>query len=577
MRKSLLTLGLALCGAGLAVAQSTIYEGLSFNSVSPNGNWLGHNMENAAFLMDRSTGNTWYFVDDSAYVGSYFIGYGHSVTNEGMFVGAVQEANENAMWGSYADAAYFKNGVWTKLPQLSGRENGVNSANAVTPDEWRMCGAQGPQGANFGKDELMLYPAVWTKNANGEYEVQALPYPEKDFTGRAPQYITAMDISADGKTIVGQVMDCSGYYCYPILYKQNESGEWSYQLFATDLVWDASRLGELPELGEQPTSPNVDEYLSEEDYARYVEAYNYYYECLDKCYSGDMSWDELPPYPSKSEYISDEEKAAAYNAALDAYNVANNAWYEAFVAFDEKLAEITTGASFMFNSVNLSPNGKYALLDLTTPDPDGDPMAWTPEMLYKNMVFDLTSDSLSYTTTNTDDKLSNSIYNDGMFVVCSPANDYTRNSYVGFVGKEDVVPVEDFLAAAGDSAAVSFLNESCVFDKVEYVWNDPTGMYDELTVPGVLVTGTGLFSAEGNTYVSWYQNPTNNAICTMVIDLAQSVSGIESATAADSEATVIRREYYNLQGQRIAAPQTGLYLEKTVTNKGIITKKCLKK
>ena len=291
---------------------------------------------------------------------------------------------------------------------------------------------------------------------------------------------------------------------------------------------------------------------------------------IEESYPDDLPAVKVPEYISK-------EKAAAYNAALDAYNVANNKWYEAFVAFDDKLAEITTGASFMFNSVNLSPNGKYAILDLTTPDPDGDPMSWKPEMLYKNMVFDLTSDSLSYTTTNTDDKLSNSIYNDGMFVVCSPANDYTRNSYVGFVGKEDVVPVEDFLAAAGDSAAVSFLNENCIFDKVDYVWNDSTGMYEEVTIPGVMVTGTGLFSAEGNTYVSWYQNPTNNAICTMVIDLAQSVSGIESATAADSEATVIRREYYNLQGQRIAAPQTGLYLEKTVTNKGVITKKCLKK
>ena len=97
-------MGLALCGAGLAVAQSTIYEGLSFNSVSPNGNWLGHNMENAAYILDRSTGHDWYFVDDTAGVGSYFIGYGHSATNEGMFVGAVQEANENASWGSYADA-----------------------------------------------------------------------------------------------------------------------------------------------------------------------------------------------------------------------------------------------------------------------------------------------------------------------------------------------------------------------------------------------------------------------------------------------------------------------------------------
>ena len=578
MKKSLLTLGLALCGAGMGFAQNTgaIYEGVFFTSASPNGNWLGYNENYAALLYDRSNQKEYVFFDET-YMSGYFIGYGHSVTNGGMFVGAVQETNEEAAWGIYADAAYFKDGEWVKLPQLSGRENGVNSANAVTPDEWRMCGAQGPEGAKVGKDELMLYPAIWTKNAEGNYEVQALPYPTKDFSGRAPQYVTAMDISADGKTIVGQIVDCSGFFCYPILYQQNANGEWSYRTFATNQLWDESRLGELPVLPEEPSYPNVDDYLSAEDLAAFQAAYDYYNECLDKCYSGDMEWSELPPYPSKNEYISDETKLAEYNAAMDKYNEESNAWYEALMEYKDKLAEITTGANFVFNNVKISPNGKYALLDLSTPDPNGDPDdVWNTAMFYQNEVFDLTTAEPTMYSNSSTDKFSNAVYNDGTFIACSPTDSYSRCSYVGRVGQDEMQPVEEYLAAAGETAAADFIKEYCAFDMVDYVWNDETQMYEEVTIPGVLVSGTGFFTSEGKTYVSWFQDPATNSPCSLVLDLSNPVAGIHNAVAAESEGNVIGREYYNLQGQRIAAPVQGVYLEKVLTDKGAVTYKRMK-
>ena len=62
----------------------------------------------------------------------------------------------------------------------------------------------------------------------------------------------------------------------------------------------------------------------------------------------------------------------------------------------------------------------------------------------------------------------------------------------------------------------------------------------------------------------------------MVLDLANPVAGIHNAVAAEGEGNVIGREYYNLQGQRIAAPTQGVYLEKVLTDKGVVTYKRMK-
>ena len=51
-------------------------------------------------------------------------------------------------------------------------------------------------------------------------------------------------------------------------------------------------------------------------------------------------------------------------------------------------------------------------------------------------------------------------------------------------------------------------------------------------------------------------------------------SGIEDASLADGRIT--RREYYNLQGQRIAQPVKGIYLEKVITTNGTRTYKRVK-
>lgn len=578
MKKSLLTLACALLCSGAAVAQGSgvMYEGLNFTNVSPNGRWLTENKQGVmAYIFDSQTKENWTFFDENN-LSTWFIGYGHSVTDEGMVCGSTQVYNEEAGWGYYSDAAYFKGGEWHVLPQLSGRETGMNSANAVTPDEYRICGAQGVDNSSYDKDNLMMYPVIWTKSANGEYECQALPYPTRDFTNRTPQYVTAMDISADGKTVVGQVVDYSGFYTYPIVYNEKADGTWTYRLVNTSLVWDQSKLDALPAVPDQPTYPNVDDYMSEQDMADYNAAYDYYYECYYQCVAGDMDWSELPQFPSKNEYISDETKKAEYEAAMDQYQIDNDAWYEAFSNFQDALQEATTGASFVFNQTSLSPNGLYYLTCMSAPDPNADPDDFWAPSLSLPKVLDLSKED-GVSTIAATDKLTANILNNGRYLVTSPASSYARNAYVANVGSEEVTPLVDWLNEMGQNTAAEFLKTNCVFDITDYAWNDETGSYEEVVLADSLITGTPIFSGDGKHIVSWYENPETNAIDTYVLslDISDEAAAIEGVKA-DEEATVIGREYYNLQGQRIAAPVEGVYLEKVITSKGTHTNKCVK-
>ena len=425
-------------------------------------------------------------------------------------------------------------------------------------------------------DRLMLYPVVWTLNADGVYVCQELPHPTKDFTGRVPQYVTAIDISADGNTIVGQMVDYSGFYIVPILYTRNAEGAWSYQLLAEDQVYDKEKAANLPEWVEQPVQPKAEDYMSPADVDAYNAAVEDYNEAYQRCVAGDLDWSELPEYPEKGFYISDEVKAAAYAAAVEQYNEDNAAWYAAFEAFDEALTEVTTGKSFEFNSIHITPNGKYILTDLKEPDPDPDPMAWFPESIYTNCVFDLTKVDTPMLTTSSN-MLSTGILDNGFFVVAAPKSDYARSSYVATPGSNHLTPIADWCKASGNTAAGEYITSEMLFDLINYVWDEASESYVEETVSDSLITGTGIFSADGKTFVTWLQDPGTNEFVTYTVNLENSVlNGIQSVKHSATEQNVLRREYYNVQGQRIAAPIQGVYFEKIITADGAITKKHLK-
>ena len=246
-----------------APAVGCMYEGLPFNNASANGKWLVSNVQSAVYIFDVDGNKVYEFMDEN-YVDAYFAGYGRSVTNDGMVVGMMQKLVDPETYTSETNAAYFKNGEWVVLPQMSGVKAGMNAAHACTPDGRVICGALAPDGVNLGSSgQALLFPVVWTRGADNQYVCEKLPCPEKDFTGRFPQYITAMDISDDGNAIVGQIRDYSGFYIVPILYNRNSEGQWSYQVVAGDVVYDAEKFKNLPAWKESPDYPEQGDYITD--------------------------------------------------------------------------------------------------------------------------------------------------------------------------------------------------------------------------------------------------------------------------------------------------------------------------
>ena len=132
-------------------------------------------------------------------------------------------------------AAYVKGGEWHLLPVPYPEH--TNLAHGITPDGKVICGVVGNDDVSLDATNIMSLPAVWYLQDDGTYgEPVVLPHPEKDFTGRVPQYVSAISISDDGKTVVGQVRDYRGSMEEPIVYTCNDKGEWSYTLICPELI-----------------------------------------------------------------------------------------------------------------------------------------------------------------------------------------------------------------------------------------------------------------------------------------------------------------------------------------------------
>lgn len=581
MKKTLLTMACLLLGGMMAWAQKAapavgcMYEGVPFNNASANGKWLVSNVQSAVYIFDVDGNKVYEFMDEN-YVDAYFAGYGRSVTNDGMVVGMMQKLVDPETYTSETNAAYFKNGEWVVLPQMSGVKAGMNAAHACTPDGRVICGALAPDGVNLGSSgQALLFPVVWTLGADNQYVCEKLPCPEKDFTGRFPQYITAMDISDDGNTIVGQIRDYSGFYIVPILYTRNSEGQWSYQVVAGDVVYDAEKFKNLPAWKESPDYPEQSDYITAEEQAAYDAAEKAYWELYQRCQDGDADWDDLGEYPEMENFMSEAERQA-YQAAVSQYYADLATWEPIKQAYDAALDEGTTGKSCLFNSIHLSPDGRYILADFSEPDPNADPFSWVPSALYSNYVVDVSKDDKAVYVTKTN-MVSTGIQNNGNYIVAGPASDMARSSYVATAGSEKVTPIIDWCRAQRKTAAANFMDENLHFEVTNYIYDPETGMESEEVVGDSLITGTALFTADGEHIVSWFSNPTTYQYVSYTIDLSdEAQSGIRGVEVAEGEAQVLRREYFNLQGQRIAAPTKGVYLEKVTTNKGSFTRKQLR-
>lgn len=585
MRKSLLTA--ALAAMAMTSANAQVYDNIQdyeFDCISDNGQFISASNINAGVtIINRYTGQQYDFSDPT--MATIYSCWG--ISNNGIAVGN----------NGYC-ACYWKDGKEIELPQPAegdAAHNAMGNAFSVSANGKYIIGGVST-GTGFSADNLMMEPVIWTLQADGTYTYEVLPYDKTDFSGRAPQYISAQCITEDGKFVVVQVRDYSGNVVYPIFYTKQDDGTWTRKTFGAGLFWDEEKIAALPEMPVDPSKeiPNPVTYFTKQDSIDYNKAVDEYSAALDQCQQGILDWSELPEYPQYWMFIS--EKRDQWVADSTAYMAKANKYTNDIIDYLEKFQAALYNKSIAMNQWSMSTNGKYVATAMEDKN-----LRYTYPA-----YFDLTGEEPQLKLIESiTDGLASSVSNNGTLIANAPALEYTRNASVINITEKDAQPVPfyDYIAAR-DAKAGEFL-------KTNYSFNVPVsngsgdggdwgdGGFDEgglfsakknirpmdyVIVPDSIVTGTVSINSDATIFLSFMREEFSNADGisvdrSYIIDLNKdATSGIHAVKVDNTtNGTVIAREYYGINGQRLGRlPLKGVYLEKIITTNGVKTVKRVK-
>ena len=529
MKKLILLFGLtAISLSGYAVQSEPMQiENAAIKSISPNGKFAVSQGSTGLRILDLTPDNENSQSNDSYYA-DYFSGDGICVSDNGVVV-ASSPSNPNAQ--------YWKDGKWYNL-QHPSNANTSNHAQAVSADGSRICGTLRISAMGGEEDVLMVVPCVWNAEGNGFGQPVMLPHPTRDYSDRVPQYITAIDISADGKVIVGQIRDAQGILNYPIIYKENESGEWSYEIPYEYLI-NPDKLEIVPYPGDGPVMPQCESFMTPEE----IEAYN-------KVYNEYVSSGYQIPCPEYWEFMTLEE-IAAYNEAADEYNekaMAYNEKFEAWAAFI--LAIVESSPSYAFNQVRISPDGKTFGCTMEVAG-ERDPLTGFPTVDNSVWLFDLTSDKISKYDKDGDLNIYY-IANNGIGIGSTSAGT-ASNSYILQDG--NVIDIVNWMNSQSPEYA-SWITENMTFTYEKEVFDETTGNMDIIYTEDVL-TGRATATPDLSIISLSVENIwdyTDDGIA-YIFDI-KAADGV-NAIVSNSEENII----YDLSGRKLKnAPAPGIYI-----------------
>lgn len=298
--------------------------------ISQNGEWLGSRAGDAsAYNIFTKT-----YYD---YWGSFY-GLGNCMANNGMAVGYSQDRGVILYKGE------------TIFPEtLNTKEIWFCDIHAITPDATRLAGIlNNPAGG-----EMMHLPFISDISEDGTVgEPVILPHPTIDFFGMTPQRATAVWMSNDGKTVVGDLVDWRGMYTVPIIYTESESGDWNYYL-PSEQLFNPTNI-ELPEnpWKYEPPAPEFVNFMSPLARAAYEQAYD---DWAANGYNGQA--------PDPSLYMT-QDQIEAYNAAANEYNAwAKNPDVEEAIQNYIKIyfEVLETSPDFEQNDMTIHPDGSYIM------------------------------------------------------------------------------------------------------------------------------------------------------------------------------------------------------------------------
>ena len=535
----LLALGAAGIGASAAVTPVEL-EDLSWTHISPDGATIVSEVYGSMSIYDTKAKTSVDFFAD--YDGNYYSsGLGNSISNTGIVLGNTTESTHLP--------EYWDGIKWLSLSFPSKNEHSINMSNGITPDGARICGSIGDAAFTL-EAKTMLLPAYWDRKADGTYgEPVALPHPDLDWSGRVPQYITALAISDDGKTIIGQITDYQGFIHDPIVYTQESDGSWSYTLPLHHLINpDNVEIPEWP--GEGPESPDKADYMTAEE----LEAYNTAYQAWQAGgYVGDA--------PEVTDYMTEDEKAAweaaqaAYQTALATYNQK----YEAFTAVVDPL--VAAAPDIVFNTVYINDEGTHMYLAVTITFED--PNSWFGYS-DKTTTWDVDLVSGNITKYEAESSLFPTAVGDGFILATSGLQATPSESFI--IRDGEVKPMYDYLLAL-EPELKDWL-EAAFIHKIE-IYDPATDEIGELEAKftGIAVASRDLKVLAISVINAW--NYDDNAPLTYAYVFDFSEGAVNNVSVSNNEAPV---EYYNLQGVRIAEPAHGIYIRRQGTEVSKIIK-----
>lgn len=333
MKKTLLlSFSGLLAVSALAESGNKVFTEASFQCMSPNGRYIVGDRLGALSFYDRET-NKLEILSSDDYEYEYVTGLGNRVSNDGIVLCNQQQITDAP--------TYYYNGQWYKVDAPKDTYYG-SQLHGITPDGSRIVGSIDATNLPDGNYMSMQTPAYWDRQDDGSYgEYHILPYPEKDFTGRYPQYVTATCVSDDGKVVAGQVVDRTGMYIQPIVYTQADNGEWSYTL-PLESVFDASAAPEQP--GDEPEQPTAKGMFTAEQLAQYNADMQTWRD------NGSVRDDK----PKAEDYLT-EEQVAELAAATEKYEEEYAAWEEKMYAYNDFWDNLPR---YAVNDIRMSPDGK---------------------------------------------------------------------------------------------------------------------------------------------------------------------------------------------------------------------------
>lgn len=531
MKKILLAIAAAApaLGAVAEVETKTYYDVIV--GFSTDGRYASSEMYGTVIVYDLDTDDHFDYFETNT--NTYGVGNGNFWGRDGM-VGFIDNAGGSSVW---------KAGRWSRLPLAASDPAGMGSANAITPDMSRICG-NASTGAGLVLDgaDLMVYPCYWDANANGTYgRQQPLPYPTEDLIGQAPQYVTAVSITEDGRTIWGQITSGNGFYHEPIVYHQNpETNEWTY-----DLPLRSQCLPEgievVPYPGDGPVIPSMENFMTEEELEAYDEAYNRYRE--------DPSLKE----PTYAEFMTPEE-IAAYNEALKPYLE----WSEEYKVYENMLRELSEkGITFVFNLMRISPNGRYVAMatEKAYYSASGQSTAFYTPYVYDTVTGQGKSIGLEGYS-----MLPSAVSNEGNVLGSLDAGGADLG-YVYMAETEQWMPYTDYLRSR-DASLAKWIEDNMVHE-VEVEIDPESGLTDFMEME---ISGRPFVSADWNTFSSYAYNFWGGAdkgkYISYIVRFTDE-SGIESVTDDSSAAGSDSVKFFDLQGREVLNPSNGIFIKRS--------------